>query len=86
MHPCPVMSPRSHLALRLGALALLACAAMWPRTRTSVSSTELSRGGHDARAAHAVAARVETTAARLAPSPRTAKVLVAQADDSLPSD
>jgi hypothetical protein len=77
------MSPRSHLGLRLGALALLICAAIWPRTRTSVSSTELSRVE---RGAHAVAAHAETAAARLASSPRTAKALVAQAGDSLPSD
>jgi hypothetical protein len=80
------MTARTHLGLRLGALALLAFAAMWPRTRTGVSGAELNRGGHDAHPAHAVAARAETTAAKLVSTPRTAKVLVAQAGDSLPSD
>lgn len=79
------MSPRSHLRLRLGALALLATLVVMPRgirSAAGVTAAELTRGTHDTTATRGVAARAETTAARLVSPPRTTKLVVADADDS----
>ena len=77
------MPSQSHLWLRIGAVVLLAAAAVIPRS-------DARRGREQARgtsptahvAAHGIAARAETTAARLASAPRTAKLVVADADGS----
>lgn len=74
------MSRRSHLSLRIGALALLACAAIWPRARGGVTAVELSRS---VAATRTPAARAETTAAKLASAPHTAKLVVASSDTHL---
>ena len=76
------MSPRSHLSLRIGALALLACAAIWPRARGGMTADELSRAGRPTATARATAARAQTTAARLVSAPGRAKLVVAAADES----
>ena len=79
------MTERSHLWLRLGALALLAALVLVPRgmrVGAGVTATELARGAHDTTATHGVAARAETTAARLVSPPRTTKLVVAESDDS----
>lgn len=81
----PVMSSRSHLWLRLGALALLATLLVMPRGMrggANVTAAELARGAHDTTPTHAVAARAETTAAKLVSPPRTTKLVVAEADES----
>lgn len=85
MHPSVItMSTRSHLWLRLGAVALLALSAVWPRGSTSgVTASEAMRDGRQAQ--HA-AARAETTAARLLSGPRTEKLVVATADESRLND
>jgi hypothetical protein len=82
MHEEPSMSRRSHHSLRLGALALLAVMAIWPRTKGSSSAAELAAGARASSTTHSVAARAETTAAKLVSPPRTAKLTVAQTDDS----
>ncbi len=86
MHQVLGMSRRSHRSLRLGALALLAAMAIWPRARAGMSAAELAAGSRDqgpgAGTTHSVAARAETTAAKLVSPPRTAKLTVAQTDDS----
>jgi hypothetical protein len=91
MHQALRMSRRSHRSLRLGALALLAVMAIWPRSRAGASAAELDSaarsGGRGASTTHSVggAARAETTAAKLVSPPRTAKLTVAQtnpADES----
>lgn len=90
------MAPsQSHLWLRIGALALLATAALWPRaSRTGhgadgMTAAEVMRGASDStmaqrtpRAPHGAAARAETTAARLASPPRTVKLVAPEADES----
>ncbi len=82
MHQVPSMSRRSHHSLRLGALALLAVMAIWPRTKGSNGAAELAAASRASSTTHSVAARAETTAARLVSPPRTAKLTVAQTDDS----
>lgn len=80
------MSGRSHRSLRLGALALLAAMAIWPRSKPPASAAELASGSRPGRhltaSTHGVAARAETTAAKLVSGPRTSKLVVADADDS----
>ena len=79
MHQLVSMSRRSHRSLRLGALALLAAVAIWPRARAGISAAELDSGSRSTRAAattHGVGARAETTAAKLVSPPRTAKLTV----------
>lgn len=76
------MSRRSHHSLRLGALALLAVMAIWPRTKAATTAAELNAAGRASSTTHSVAARAETTAAKLVSPPRTAKLTVAQTDDS----
>jgi hypothetical protein len=79
------MSPRSHLWLRFGAVALLAVAAIWPRAKadgSGLTPAELARDGIGHVTTHGVAALAETTSARLVSPPRNAKLVVAQADDS----
>jgi len=90
MHQVLSMSRRSHRSLRLGALALLAAVAIWPRARAGMSATELDSASRaSARGAvstHSVGARAETTAAKLVSPPRTAKLTVARtnaADEQL---
>jgi hypothetical protein len=83
------MSRRAHRSLRLGAIALLAAMALWPRARSGSSAVELAASGrtngrasgHRAAATHGVAARAETTAAKLASPPRTTKLVAADADE-----
>lgn len=79
------MSRRSHRSLRLGALALLAALAIWPRTRATSRAAEVD-GGAQTRATrattHGVAARPETASAKLVSVPRTAKLPVAEPDES----
>jgi hypothetical protein len=81
MHQVPSMSRRSHHSLRLGALALLAVMAIWPRTK-GTSAAEVAEGARASSTTHSVAARAETTAAKLVSPPRTAKLTVAQTDES----
>lgn len=79
------MSRRTHRSLRLGALALVAAMALWPRARSASSAVELAAGSrgraHPAGATHAVAARAETTAAKLLSAPRTAKLVGTDTDE-----
>ena len=80
------MSLRSHRSLRLGALALLAAVAIWPRARPGMTAAELSPGAgertHGTAATGGVVGRAETAAAKLLSAPRTAKLTVAEADES----
>lgn len=76
------MSPRAHLSLRIGALVLLVCAAIWPRARGGMTAEALSRSAREAATARTTAAYPETAAARLVSAPGSAKVVVAVADDS----
>lgn len=79
------MSPRSHLWLRLGALALLATAAAWPRATTRATAaagaaraTELVRTvGTSAAAAGGATGR-----SHAAPRPHPARLVIADADDA----
>ena len=75
------MSPRSHSGLRMVALLLLLVAACWPRPRGAQSAAELA---HATRAAttRTTAARPLTTAAKLVSTPGSAKLVVAEADQS----
>jgi hypothetical protein len=86
MHHQGGMSRRSHRSLRLGALALLAAMALWPRAKGSAAAVELASSsrdrGHGSAATHGVAARAETTAAKLVSPPRTAKMVSADGDES----
>ncbi|MDB5213639.1 MAG: hypothetical protein JWO86_1566 [Myxococcaceae bacterium] len=87
MHQVRSMSRRSHRSLRLGALALLAAMAVWPRASTNparagANAVELGAAARAAATTHSVAARAETTAAKLVSPPRTAKLSVAQNDES----
>jgi hypothetical protein len=89
------MTPRSHLWLRLGALALLVAAALWPRGSRAghepdgMTAAEVMRGASDAvlaplgpRAPHGVAFRgANPTAGRGAVS-RGPKGVVVAADES----
>jgi hypothetical protein len=90
MHQVHGMSRRSHRSLRLGALALLVCAAMWPRAKAGMTAAELANGSHgSARTAlstHSVAARAETTAAKLVSPPHTSKLAVAEANEANRAD
>src|SRR3954470_848449 len=76
------MSPRMHLCLRIAAVAMLASAALWPRGRGGVTADELSHVAHAARQTRTMAAHAETTAAKLVSAPGSAKLVVAEADDS----
>jgi len=76
------MSGRSHRSLRLGALALLAALAIWPRTRATSRTAELAAGTHARTTTRGVTARAETASAKLVSAPRTAKLTVVDADDS----
>jgi hypothetical protein len=82
MHQVASMSRRSHHSLRLGALALLAVMAIWPRTKGASTAADLAAAARAASTTHSVAARAETTAAKLVSPPRTAKLTVAQTDES----
>lgn len=73
------MSGHSHRSLRLGALALLVALAIWPRTRATSRTAELAQART---AKHGVAARAETVSAKLVSPPRTAKLTVADAEES----
>lgn len=73
------MSGPSHRSLRLGALALLAALAIWPRTKAGSRTAELA-SSHTT--THGVAARAETVSAKLVSPARTAKLTVADADES----
>ena len=75
MHQVLSMSRRSHRSLRLGALALLAAAAIWPRAGVGMASARVAP-------THSVATTAETTAAKLVSAPRTAKLAVAQTNDA----
>lgn len=62
------MNDRTHTALRLGAIALLAAACLWPRARAHGSASA-------AAAARTGVPRVEVTVARAAhAAPRTLKL------------
>jgi hypothetical protein len=80
------MSGRSHRSLRLGALALLAALAIWPRSKAAHDTAELSAPHTPARHSPVtrggVAARAETASAKLVSAPRTAKLTVVDADES----
>lgn len=82
MHHWEGMTVRSHLWLRIGALALVAAAAIWPRSKPSLTAAEIGRTGGRARVEARFAAIPETTAARLLSPPANAKVVMAQADES----
>lgn len=71
------MSRRTHLFLRLAAIALLAGAAAWPRSASAPDEI-----GVRARGRARVAGRAETTAAHLVSAPRTTKLMAAAADRS----
>lgn len=73
------MSGPSHRSLRLGALALLAALAIWPRTKAGSSTAELAQARTTMRS---VAARAETVSAKLVSPARPAKLTVADADES----
>ena len=72
LHSFPAMSRRTHFWMRIGALALLATAALVPMPKAPKTRTH--------------AARAETTSARFASSPRTTKVVVASAESSRASN
>jgi hypothetical protein len=80
------MSGRSHRSLRLGALALLAALAIWPRTKASSRADELAAAARaHTTTTHGVTtgvSRWETAAAKLVSGPRAAKLTVANADES----
>lgn len=82
------MSGRSHRSLRLGALALLAALAIWPRARATSRTDELRPHAHARATTQGVAtqggdaARWETASAKLVSAPRATKLTVAAADDS----
>jgi hypothetical protein len=76
------MSRRSHRSLRLGALALLAALAIWPRTRGTSRTAELDAGAKVRTTTHGVAAHPETASAKLVSVPRTAKLTVVEPDES----
>lgn len=76
------MSPRAHLSLRIGALALLAAAAIWPRARGGMAAEELSPSARETATSRATAAHAETAAAKLLSAPGRAKLIVAEADNS----
>jgi len=85
------MSGRSHRSLRLGALALLAVLAIWPRARATSRTDELRPRAHARATTQGVAtvggagsggARWETASAKLASAPRATKLTVAAPDDS----
>jgi len=90
MHQVMDMSRRSHRSLRLGALALLLAAAIWPRAKAGVTAAELGRSSHGstqtALSTHSVAARAETTAAKLVSPPHTSKLAVAEANEANRAD
>jgi hypothetical protein len=80
------MSGRSHRSLRLGALALLAALAIWPRSRATSRTAEL--GGDEkahatTQAVAAGGARWQTSSAKLVSRPRAAKLTVAAVDESI---
>jgi hypothetical protein len=76
------MSGRSHLWLRMAAVALLAATALWPRAKTGKATAELrSATTHSVRAVHAET-RAETSAAKLVSPPRTTKMVLAEVDES----
>lgn len=76
------MSGRSHRSLRLGALALLAALAIWPRSRATPRTAELAAGAHVRATTHGVAARAETASAKLVSAPATTKLTAVDLDDS----
>jgi len=84
MHQVLRMSRRSHRSLRLGALALLLAAAIWPRAKAGMTAAELGGASHGTAqsklSTHSVAARAETTAAKLVLPPRSSKLAVAEAN------
>ena len=87
MHQVRRMSRRSHRSLRLGALALLVAAAIWPRAKAGMIAAELTRASSRSTVTtHSVAARAETTAAKLVLPPRTSKLAVAEANVAPDSD
>ena len=71
------MSRRSHLFLRLAALALLAGAAAWPRSASAPDEIGVHPRGRTR-----VAARAETTSARQVSAPRTTKLVATDSDRS----
>lgn len=73
------MSGPSHRSLRLGALALLVALAIWPRSRATSGAAGFAQ---PSLTTHGVAARAETVSAKLVSPPRTAKLTVADADES----
>ena len=75
MHPLMSMSARSHLWLRLAAVALLATAGLWPRGEHANAHATTARATLGTNTA-------QTTAARLVSPPRMGKVVVVDADES----
>lgn len=84
MHQLASMSRRAHRSLRLGALALLAAVALWPRARSGLSAAELDSGSsgpaRGMATTHSVGARAEPRGAGLVSPPHTPKLTVAQAN------
>jgi hypothetical protein len=76
------MSRRSHRSLRLGALALLAALAIWPRTRVTSRTAELGTGARARTTTHGIAAHPETVSAKLVSVPATAKLTAVEPDES----
>lgn len=82
MHLRRTMSGRSHRSLRIGALALLAALAIWPRAKSTTRTAELAAAARGHATTHGVAARAETASAKLVSSPRAAKLTNVDADES----
>lgn len=80
------MSSRSHLWLRLGALALLVAAAAWPRTTPSGGRARpddaRAHAPHDLVQTRAPAVAAARTSARAPAKPAPGSLAVAQADDA----
>jgi hypothetical protein len=68
----------------MAAVALLATAALLPRApRAERAASRAKSRAHTAElATHGVAARAETTAAKLVSPPRTSKMVLAEVDES----
>ncbi len=76
------MSPRAHFSLRMLALLLVVGAACWPRSRGAQSAAELAQSTRAATRSRTTTSRALTTAAKLVSAPGTAKLVVAEVDES----
>jgi hypothetical protein len=78
----------SHRSLRIGALALLAALAIWPRTKSGGSAAELARKSESPRVAttHHVGVHAESPAPASVSAPRATKPVLATNERSQPTN